>query len=127
MAVANAADELLEEVPRLEFPAESRSQASKVGRGRDELGRNLILAEPSGVADSLEELAAGGVFHHDREMRRREHDLNSKPDVKIVIYSFFDLLAWNEDHGGGRKPVPQASAQALTSLKRMMLGCRSDR
>jgi hypothetical protein len=40
-----------------------------------ETSDHLILAEPAGAADPVEELAAGGVLHDDGQVRGREHDL----------------------------------------------------
>jgi hypothetical protein len=51
VAVVDAADELLEKVAR------------------------LVLAEAPRLDDAVEELAAGGVLHHDAEVRRGEEDL----------------------------------------------------
>jgi hypothetical protein len=36
---------------------------------------HLVLAEPPGVADPVEKLPAGGVLHHDRQVRRRDQHL----------------------------------------------------
>lgn len=41
-------------------------------------GDHLVLAEPAGAADPVEELAAGGVLHDDGEVRGREHDLEKE-------------------------------------------------
>ena len=90
MAVADTADELLEEIPRLEkkkrnYHVKSKRFWGKKGR-RDsseppkfeEVDDHLILAEPAGAADPVEELTAGGVLHDDGEVRGREHDLEKK-------------------------------------------------
>ena len=44
----------------------------------EEADDHLILAEPAGAADPVEELAAGGVLHDDGEVRGREHDLEKR-------------------------------------------------
>jgi hypothetical protein len=90
VAVADAADELLKKVPGLQgeqgnhqlTQESAQSQDSpKMERPTNELADpHLVLAEPPGVADPVEELAAGRVLHANRQVRRRHHHLQRKID-----------------------------------------------
>jgi hypothetical protein len=71
VAVAHPAHQLLEEVAR------------------------LVLVEPPGLADALEQLAAGRVLHHDRKVRRRQHHLLEADDVGVTKGAVVDDLAEN--------------------------------
>jgi hypothetical protein len=88
VAVADTANELLEEIPRLEQKGKIlvRTPTSEVWTKQERYGGavqltqtndHLILAESAGAADPVEELAAGGVLHDDCEVRRREQNLST--------------------------------------------------
>ena len=71
VAVADPAHQLLEEVAR------------------------LVLVEPPGLADALEQLAARRVLHHDGQVRRRQHNLLEADDVGVPQRTVVDDLAEN--------------------------------
>ncbi|RZR83222.1 hypothetical protein BHM03_00009811 [Ensete ventricosum] len=70
---------------------EAEEKATEEGK------RNLVFAESSRVADAIEELSAGGVLHHDRQMRGRQHDLQLKSrEEKPDLLASGDVLHGDE-------------------------------
>jgi hypothetical protein len=94
---------------------------------------DLVLAEAAGAADALEELAAGGVLHDDREMRRRQNNLKRFVRVGIANETRrnkqrcpFTSFSISNQHDLQRREEEEENRVMVTSLNRMMLGWRSD-
>ena len=55
----------------------------------------LVLVEPAGLADALEQLTAGRVLHHDRQVRRGQNHLLETDDVGVPKGTVVNDLAEN--------------------------------
>ena len=77
----------------------------------------LVDAEPTGGADAVEELPAGGVLHDDGEMRRRQNNLKNrkqKARQNSFFASFHDITI--EDGDTASKAIVSSFVVIFTHL-----------